>query len=98
VKPYAFHPQASEEYTQAAEYYAEVSPELGRRFYGEIERLIQVVRRQPDRFPRFNPPAQRVMARTFPYSLVYLDQPDRVLIVAVMHAKRHPNYWRPRLC
>jgi toxin ParE1/3/4 len=97
VKPYAFHPQASEEYAQAAEYYTAIAAELGSRFFDEIERLIGEVRRQPDRFLRFSPPARRALARTFPYSLVYLEEADRVWIVAVMHAKRRPGYWRERL-
>jgi toxin ParE1/3/4 len=97
VKPYAFHPEASGEYIQAAQYYAAIAPELGGRFYDEIERLIAQVRRQPDRFFRFNPPARRALAHKFPYSVVYLDEPDRVWIVAVMHAKRRPGYWRERL-
>jgi hypothetical protein len=97
VKPHVFHPDAGEEYARAAEYYAGIVPELGSRFYGEIERLIREVCRQPDRFFRFSPPAQRALARKFPYSVVYLDQPDRVWIVAIMHAKRRPGYWRERL-
>jgi toxin ParE1/3/4 len=97
VKPYTFHPQASEEYTQAAAYYEAVAPELGGRFYDEIEQLIAEVRRQPDRFFRFSPPARRALARKFPYPVVYLDESDRVWIVAVMHAKRRPGYWRERL-
>jgi plasmid stabilization system protein ParE len=97
VKPYAFHPDADAEYTRAAEHYAAIAPELGLRFYEEIERLILEVRRQPDRFFLFSTPARRALARQFPYSLVYLDQPDRVWILAVMHAKRRPGYWRDRL-
>jgi plasmid stabilization system protein ParE len=97
VKPHVFHPEAGEEYTHAVEYYAAVTPGLGGRFYDEIERLIHEVRRQPDRFFRFSPPARRALARKFPYSVVYLDEPDRVWIVAVMHAKRRPGYWRERL-
>lgn len=97
MKPYVFHPRADEEYAQAAEYYAGISPELGRRFYNEIERLILEARRQPDRFFQFSPPAHRVLAHKFPYSVVYLNEPDRIWIVAVMHAKRWPGYWRERL-
>ena len=97
MKPHVFHPEAGEEYTQAIQYYAALAPELGGRFYDEIERLIAEVRRQPDRFLRFSPPARRALARKFPYSVVYLDQPDHVWIVAVMHAKRRPGYWRERL-
>jgi len=97
VKPYTFHPEASGEYTQAAEYYAAISSGLGGRFYDEIERLITEVRRQPARFFQFSPPARRALAHKFPYSVVYLDEPDRVWIVAVMHAKRRPGCWRERM-
>jgi plasmid stabilization system protein ParE len=97
VKPHVFHPEAGEEYTQAVEYYAAITPELGRRFNDEIDRLIQEVCHQPGRFLRFSPPARRALARKFPYSVVYLDEPDRVWIVAVAHAKRRPGYWRQRL-
>jgi toxin ParE1/3/4 len=82
---------------QAAQHYAVITPNLGIRFYDEIEWLIALARRQPDRFWQFSPPARRALARKFPYSVVYLDLPDRVWIVAVMHAKRRPGYWRDRL-
>jgi toxin ParE1/3/4 len=97
VKPHAFHPEAGEEYTRAVEHYAAIAPELGNRLYNEIEGLILEIRRQPERFFRIHPPAQRALCREFPYSVVYLDQPDRIWIVAVMHAKRRPGYWRDRL-
>jgi plasmid stabilization system protein ParE len=97
VKPHVFHPEASEEYSKAVEYYASVAPELGVRLYEEIERLLLEIRREPERFFRFSPPARRALARKFPYSVVYLDEPDRIWIVAVMHAKRQPGYWRERL-
>jgi plasmid stabilization system protein ParE len=97
VKPHVFHPEAGKEYSEAAEFYAAIAPKLGVRFYEEIERLIIQVRRQPNRFWQFNPPARRVLAHKFPYSIVYLDHPDRVWIVAIMHAKRRPGYWRERL-
>ncbi len=49
MKPHAFHPEAAEEYAQAAKYYSEADPELGGRFYDEMERLIQAVCRDPKR-------------------------------------------------
>ncbi len=33
----------------------------------------------------------------FLYSVIYLEEPERVWIVAVMHAKRRPEYWHERL-
>jgi hypothetical protein len=40
VKPHRFHPEADEEYASAPTHYANISPELGGRFYDEIEGLI----------------------------------------------------------
>jgi len=37
------------------------------------------------------------LSQEFPYAVVYLEQPDRVWIVAIMHLKRRPGYWRKRL-
>ena len=97
MKPYSFHPLADAEYTAAAEHYAAVGPELGGRFYDEIERLIQEIRRQPCLFRQFDPPARRHLSTVFPYAVIYLDQPDRIWIVAIMHYKRRPGYWRERM-
>jgi len=97
VKPHVFHPAAEAEYAHAAAYYASINPELGGRFYDEVERLIRDIRRQPDLFRLFDPPARRSFSTVFPYAVIYLDQPDRVWVVAVAHAKRHPHYWRRRL-
>ena len=94
---HAIHPAADAEFAEGVHYYADIDPALGVRFYREIERLINAVCDQPHRFLRFSPPARRALSREFPYSVVYLEQPDRVWIVAVMHAKRKPGYWRKRL-
>jgi hypothetical protein len=42
-------------------------------------------------------PAQRHFSRDFPYAVIFLDQLDRIWIVAVMHMKRRPGYWRERI-
>src|ERR1051326_3682189 len=59
VKPHRFHREAAEEYAQAAQYYADIEPQLGERFYQEMERLIRAVCHNPARFPLFDPPARR---------------------------------------
>ena len=97
MKRAVFHPEASQEYLEAIGYHAAISVELGERFDSEIQRLVGEISRDPQRFFRFHPPVQRALSPEFPYSVVYLEQPDRVWIVAVMHAKRRPGYWKKRL-
>jgi plasmid stabilization system protein ParE len=97
VKPYAFHPAAAAEYTEAAEYHARVDPELARCLYEDIEGVICRIRQQPERFRRISPLARRALCDRFPYAVVYIDQPDRIWILAIMHGSRLPGYWRSRL-
>ena len=34
--------------------------------------------------------------KKFPFRIVYRSIGDRVLVVAIAHAKRRPGYWRDR--
>ncbi len=97
MKPHRFHPEADEEYAAAAAHYASVSPELGGRFYDEIERAIAEVCAAPRLFRRIDTDTRRHLADDFPYAVIYLDEPDAVWIVAVAPLKRDPDYWRHRL-
>lgn len=94
---YLLHPEADEEFAGAVHYYSQVSPELGVRFYREMERLFHDVCAGPQRFRKFDPPARRSLSRDFPYAVIFLEKSDCLWIVAVMHLKRRPGYWRERL-
>jgi toxin ParE1/3/4 len=96
MKPHGFHREALEEYVQAAEYYAKISPELGGRFHEEIERLIGDVCRAPSLFRRVHGPIRRHFSPTFPFATLYEDRTDHVSNVAVMAMQRDPDYWTPR--
>ena len=61
----------------AAAYYARTAPEMGERFYDEIERLTRDIRQQPDRFRLFDPPVRRHFSSVFAYAVLYVDQQDR---------------------
>jgi toxin ParE1/3/4 len=40
--------------------------------------------------------SRRLVLPRFPYNLVYEVHDDLLLIVAVAHQRRHPDYWRRR--
>ena len=91
------HEAAEQELNEGLDYYASISPELGVRFYREIEGLMLEVCERPQLFRQFDPPARRHFSDRFPYGVIYLVEPDHVWIVAVMHLHRDPDYWRERL-
>jgi toxin ParE1/3/4 len=91
------HPEADEEFAEAVRYYAGISPELGVRFYQEMELWLREVCADPKRFRKFDPPARRHFGRHFPYAMVFVEKPECIWIMAVMHMKRRPGYWRERI-
>jgi hypothetical protein len=66
----AFHPEADVELTEAVSSYTAIDPDLGRRFYLEMERLIREVGAYPRTFRQFDPPARRHFSAWFPYGLI----------------------------
>ena len=92
MKPHLFHPEADEEYVQAVQYYADIAIELGWRFHDEMERLIREACADLERFWKFSPPGRRHLSGDFPYTIVFMEKPEHVWIVALMHMKRRRGY------
>lgn len=92
----AFHPDAADEYVDAARWYRERSLTVHDLFVGEIERAFRLIVAFPKRWPRHGPRHRRVLVRRFPYSVVYLEFDERLWIVAIAHARRKPFYWKKR--
>lgn len=97
MKPYDFHPEARVEFAEAVLYYAAINPELGNRFYNEIERLIAEACKAPATFRIIRAPARRHFTREFPYGIIFVERPDDLWILAVMPLQREPGYWAHRL-
>jgi toxin ParE1/3/4 len=97
VKPPAFHPEARIELIEAARYYAAIQPGLGQRFYAVIDQLIAEAGASPGSFRFIRKPARRHFSREFPYGIIYVERPDDIWILAVMHLRRKPGYWQHRL-
>ena len=97
MKPLVFHPEARLELTEAGRYYAGKSQPLAQRFYLEMDEVITEVCARPSSRRMFDPPARRHFGPVFPYAVIYLDRLGEVWVVAVMHFKQRPGYWRERL-
>ncbi len=51
----------------------------------------------PEMWPVVKEPVRRRVVDVFPYSLLYVVLESYVLILAVAHQSRHPEYWVHRL-
>ena len=97
MKPHEFHPEARLEYIEATTHYQGKSSGLGNRFHEEIFRLIAEIRRAPSLYRHIDGPFQRHFSTTFPYAVIYVQEPERIHIIAVMHMHRRPGYWKHRV-
>ena len=92
-----FHPEARAELAAAARAYREESPGLGPAFVEATRRAAARLVEYPYLGAVLRGEFRRQLVRRFPYALIYRVEPDRIYIVAVMHLRRRPGYWRRRL-
>jgi plasmid stabilization system protein ParE len=93
---YVFHPEALDEFEDAARYYAGCQVGLELRFISCVELALSQISEAPTRWPAFEQDVRRCLVHVFPYAVLYSIEPDHVLILAVMHCRREPGYWRHR--
>jgi hypothetical protein len=93
------HPRVERELAEASDWYDKEQPGLGRELILEIDRVLTLV--ADGRLPTLPHPTvrevRRVMLKRFPFWLVLLESESEVVVVAVAHMKRRPEYWLGRL-
>lgn len=93
-----YNPLARFEFIQATEYYRNISPKLKLEFKAAFVEALEAILQFPEAWPTIaKSPARAKRIAGFPYSIVYIPEPDAVYIVAVAHQRREPMYWLERL-
>ena len=90
------HPAALDELVEAAAFYEDQSPGLGRAFLEEVARGWAAIGENLDIAAVLEPPYRRFNCRRFPFSVIYREIPEGVRVLATTHQRRHPGYWRYR--
>jgi toxin ParE1/3/4 len=93
---YVFHPEALAEYTEAVQYYTQQRTEVAQAFINAVEDAVYRVREAPTHYATIDEDVRRCMTHKFPYGILYIIEPDYILILAVMHCSREPRYWKDR--
>jgi hypothetical protein len=91
-----FHQAAREEFFEAIGWYEGRKPGLGDEFLHEVNQSIQRIRAKPESFRRLSAETRVCRTARFPYLIIYRIRAE-IEIVAVMHARRKPGYWKERL-
>ncbi len=84
------------EYIAAGQYYNRQVSGLGDAFADEIEAGIQKIISKPFVWRVVEDDVRRYLVRRFPYGIFYTVDSAVVVIWAVKHLHRHPDYWQKR--
>jgi len=88
-----FHPSATAELEASADWYAERSLSAVRGFAWAADAALHKIAEQPNRFPRIDQKHRSCNLGKFPFQIIFYQERNRIIIIAIAHAKRRPGYW-----
>ncbi|OYW74823.1 MAG: hypothetical protein B7Z37_16045 [Verrucomicrobia bacterium 12-59-8] len=93
------HPAAEDELEAALEHYLGIDPELAHSFDEHYKRCRGDICKEPLLFNirRSNTRRINLTPRFGEYYIAYMIWQEKLVILAIAHAKRRPYYWRKRI-
>ena len=96
LKAIRFHPEARQELRAAVLFYEGEARGLGRDLLQEVWAVLGRLAEWPASGTPNGSDIRRVVLARFPFTVVYQVQGDELEIVAVMHQRQRPGYWKDR--
>ena len=85
------------ELNEAVDYYNLQQPGLGRRFLTDAREAVSRIERFPLAWHSLGGAIRRCQLRHFPYGVIYEPTEQEIVVIAVAHLHREPEYWRGRI-
>lgn len=92
-----FHYESEREIESGFLWYEEQALGLGYEFVDSVYGAIRRIKQYPLAGSDFGEGVRRVLIRRFPYCLWYAIEDELLVIYAVAHLHREPQYWISRL-
>ena len=89
-------PASHADFNESFDWYAIRSVEVAARFANAINFALEEIARDPERFARVDERHRERIVKKFPFRIIYRVVENRIVIVAIAHAKRKPEYWHSR--
>lgn len=97
MKRARFIAPARREFLAEVAYYNGKEPGLGARFATAVEEATARAVAFPAAGSSASKNTWRVFVKDFPFALVYRLEEDGIVIFALAHHSRQPEYWHPRV-
>lgn len=96
MMPVDYLPGARRDFDESFDCYAERSALAAERFANAVDATLTRIAARPEQFAQLDRLHRECTVKRFPFRIVYRVESNRLLVVAVAHAKRRPDYWRHR--
>ena len=96
MRAYFFHPQAIAEADAAATFYEGRQKGLGARFVAALDDAIDRICRSPGIYREVETGVRKCRLLRFPYGVIFRERQAAIEVIAVMHIRREPGYWKAR--
>ena len=94
---FRFHPEAEIELNNAIDYYEESQEHLGLEFAQEVYATIHLIIDFPEAWQPMTTTTRRCLTNRFPFGIIYTTIEQEMIIIAVMHLNKKPDYWKKRI-
>lgn len=88
---------AQAELLEGISYYSAIRAELGLRFEQAVADAVRRAVAHPERGAPRSKNTRRWLVKGFPFGVIYRESEAEVLIVALAHQRKRPEYWVQRL-
>lgn len=81
------------DYTDALCWYAERSLQTAERFEAAIDKTLEAIAADPQRFPLCDDRHRYYLLERFPYQIIYRIQQADIWVIAMAHTSRESTFW-----
>ena len=88
---------ARDELAETKRFYNRLQQGLGESFKREAESAARQIQQRPLAWQIEIEPVRRFKLDRFPYKMLYIIRAERIVVIAVSHQHRRPDYWVDRI-
>lgn len=90
-------PFAELDFYAIKEWYTLQSEPALKVFEHELEKTFGLIATNPYQFPVIKKNYRKTILKRFPYSIYFAIYNEQVIVLAIVHQKRHPRVWKKRI-
>ena len=97
MKEIQFISPSDRELDDAMEFYNEQLPGLGEQFFDELMHSLDLICTFPNSWKKVGENTRKLLLPRFPYLILYIPEEEKILITAIAHQHRSPEYYIDRV-